>query len=469
MNERLKRLKFARVWLALSFVWLTACGDQGGDSGVGKRQDQDVAFWVWNRQQPLTASELAQLKEVHVKKIYWQIAELELRDGRLVSKARWPLPKTEEESEIDFVPVIRLEASIKDPAKIDPEDLAQWVKKAGVKDSLQFDYDCPNRLLSSYAELLQDFRRQFGSLHLSTTALGAWCDSQQWGDVESAVDAVYPMLYDVLLEVVQKSSRPDQARALLDSAYVTSLIRKWGEATRIPWRVGLPNFTRLSIFREGKTRGHIRSWSLQQLVSNKDLSYEGRGAPGVTFFKVSADTRIGQVAVKAGDWLCLRVCDRESLRQVMEEVGKSSAAGVVWFQMPRAGLASSGWSLAEIGSRFEGMPDLKVRLQDDRLVLSNEGDGDLTADFEQGHELRLSWQRPVLREFVAGDFVAAEFSQNGRVVPAVGALQLKLGFSKLEGGQSVASGLILFRKDKKSLAVKYQIDDSDWKPLLIDR
>lgn len=98
MNERLKRLKFARVWLALSLVWLAACGDQGGDSGTGKRQDQDVAFWVWNREQPLNARELAQLKGAHVEKIYWQIAELELRDERLVSKARWPLPKTEAES-----------------------------------------------------------------------------------------------------------------------------------------------------------------------------------------------------------------------------------------------------------------------------------------------------------------------------------------------------------------------------------
>lgn len=451
----------------LGLVGFSACEDQRSNEIVREKRPLDRAFWVWNRTTPLSEEELAQLKAAKVETIYWQIGELEIREGHLASKAKWPLPAFA--AGIKFIPVIRLESSIADPSRIDPGDLARWAKEAGVGDALQFDYDCPDRLLSSYAELLRGFRAAYGSIHLSMTALGAWCESSEWHRIESAVDAVYPMFYDVLPEQKQDAQKPEQARALVDSAYLIDLIRKWDGVTSIPWRAGLPNFTRLSIFQEGKPRGHIRSWVMADLLLNPSLSYEGSSAPGVMLFKVNAAAQIGQVSLQADDWLCLRNCDRGALRLLIEAVDKSSAAGVIWFQLPREGLASNGWSLVELGNRFAGKPELKVTLKEGHLVLRNKGNGDLAPNFEQGNELRLSWSRPILREFIAGDFMKVEYSQNGRAVPAVAALELKLRFSGLAAGQSLISGLALFREDVKTLAVKYQIDDDDWEPLMIDQ
>ncbi len=449
---------------------LGACEKKGEEIGLGRQRLLPMAFWVWNRESPLTEFELAQLKHSGIETIYWQIAELEVREGRLRDKARWALPSSTEG--ISFVPVIRLESSISDPSRIDPLDLARWVENAGVEEALQFDYDCPERLLSSYAKLLRSFRQQFGPLHLSSTALASWCGSAKWAEVEAELDEVFPMFYDALPEVKQKTVRPDQARVLVDSEYVSSLIDQWNKTSKIPWQAGLPNFTRLSIFREGKAKGHIRDWRVGELLVNPNLTYRGSGRSeqsGISLFEVEEDTRIGQISLQTGDWLCLRICDREQLRQVMASVKDSSATGVVWFQMARQGLASSGWSLSEVENRFSGKPDLEASLQGDRLVLNNTGTADVAIDFSEGHELRLSWARPILREFIAGDFIEPEFSQNGRQVPAVGALQLKLGFSGLAAGQSLSSGLILFRQNKKKLVVEYQIDDAEWKTLKMDQ
>lgn len=470
MIELLQRQGVAKALGLCFFLILVACEKKGEEIELERQRPLPMAFWVWNRESPLTEIELAQLKRAGVETIYWQIAELEIRAERLSSKARWTLPPSTEG--ISFLPVIRLESSILDPAQIDPFDLVKWVKNAGVEDALQFDYDCPERLLSSYAKLLRSFRQQFGNLQLSSTALASWCESAKWSEVEAELDEVFPMFYDALPEVTQKTVRPDQARVLVDAVYVSSLIDQWSEMSKIPWQAGLPNFTRLSIFRKSQAKGHIRDWHLEELLVNPALRYQGRGQSeqsGISLFEVESDTSVGGISLQAGDWLCLRICDREALRQVLQPVDKSSATGVVWFQLARQGLASSGWSLGEIENRFSGKPDLQVSLQGDRLVLKNSGTADVEVDFSEGHELRLVWDRPILREFIAGDFIESEFLQNGRKVPAVGALQLKLGFLDLAAGQSLSSGLVLFRHDKKKLAVKYQIDDGEWKTLKMDQ
>ena len=365
-----------------------------------------------------------------------------------------------------MIPVIRLESTIKNPSEIDPEALAKWARDAGVTKSIQFDYDCPSGLLSVYAKLLQGFREAFGPVELSTTALGDWCYSKQWPDLEAVVDGVYPMLYDVLPERKQEAFHPEQVRPLVDSDYLKRLISKWDAVTSIPWRAGLPNFTRLSIFRDGRSKGHIRSWSLDGLIENSDLEFKG-DSPGVSYFRVSSSTRVGGIPLQTDDWLCIRYCERCELRTVIEALRVTSARGIVWFQMPRRDLASSGWSTTEVANQFTGTPVLKAFFRDNRLILTNSGGGDLPPALDYGgHKIKLSWTRPFLREFIPGDFRIAGILQNDRSVPLVAATELQLRFSRLRAGESIASGLILFHQDKNSLALKYQIDNNVPKPLL---
>ena len=432
--------------------------------GCGEPQSKapralDSSFWIWNRSAPLNGQELMHLKEAQISRVYWQIGEIEWREGNVVAKAQWPLPGNT--PELRFIPVVRLEPTIDDPDKVDAGQLAEWAKSAGVTDEIQFDYDCPDRLLGHYGALLSEFRKAFGALKISTTALGGWCDAAQWLKLEETVDAVFPMLYDILPENAQSGSRPSLARPLVEAAPVGALVRKWEAVTTIPWRVGLPNFTRLSLFRDGKPGGHLRDWSMEELARNPAIRYDGTGGPGVGLFKVTAATRIGGIDLRADDWLCLRTSDRGELRSVLKGVEQSSAGGVVWFQMPRPGLASRGWSITEIAHRFEGSPQLRVTIKDQRITLTNTGNADLSPVDWGEQTLTLSCPQPILREFIPGDFFSAEFLRKGQPAPAVAATELRLTFPALAAGESVSSGLALFRATENSLVIKWQTANSN--------
>lgn len=418
----------------------------------------ETSFWVWNRSSPLDTGERASLVDAGVSRIWWQIGEIEWREGSVVAKAKWSLPA--DTPELRYLPVVRLEPTIKDPAEIDGRQLAAWAKDAGVTDEIQFDYDCPDRLLGRYGELLTVFREAFGTIRISTTALGGWCDAEDWTELEKAVDAVYPMLYDILPEREQTGARPTMARPLVDAAAIGELVGKWEAVTTIPWQVGLPNLTRLSLFHEGKPRGHLRDWAMEELARNPSIRYDGPGEPGVGLFEVTAPTRIGGVDLSSGDWLGLRTCDRAQLRSVLKAVGESSATGVVWFQMPRPGLASNGWSLAEIRHRFEGSPQLAVTMIDQRIIVTNIGNADISPLDPAGRSITLSWPQTILREFIPGDFHSADFLRNGQPVPVMAATGMKLAFPPLAASESASSGLALFRFPENSLEIKWQTHDS---------
>lgn len=418
----------------------------------------ETSFWVWNRSAPLEAGELASLVDAGVTRIWWQIGEIEWRNGTVVAKAKWTLPA--DTPELRYLPVVRLEPTIKDPAEVDARQLAAWAKDAGVTDEIQFDYDCPDRLLGRYGELLAAFREAFGTIRISTTALGGWCDAENWPELEKSVDTVYPMLYDILPERMQSGPRPAMARPLVEAAAIGELIRKWAAVTTIPWQVGLPNFSRLSLFHEGKPGGHLRDWAMEELARNPSIRHDGAGDPGVGLFEVMAPTRIGGVDLSSGDWLCLRTCDRVQLRSVLKVVGESSATGVVWFQMPRPGLASNGWSLAEIRHRFEGSSRLAVTRKDQRIIVTNIGNADLSPFDHWSQSITLSWPQPILREFIPGDFHSVDFLRNGQPVPVMAATGMKLAIPPLAAGESASSGLALFRFPENSLEIKWQTHDS---------
>ena len=49
---------------------------------------EPVAFWVWHRGDPLREAEIAELQRQEVRTLFWNVGEMELRDGAWRWKAR---------------------------------------------------------------------------------------------------------------------------------------------------------------------------------------------------------------------------------------------------------------------------------------------------------------------------------------------------------------------------------------------
>jgi hypothetical protein len=74
----------------------------------------ETSFWVWQRSEPLSEPERAELAAQGVRTIYWQIGELENVGEAWRWKARFVLPQSRL-GELIFVPVVRLESREKSP------------------------------------------------------------------------------------------------------------------------------------------------------------------------------------------------------------------------------------------------------------------------------------------------------------------------------------------------------------------
>src|SRR5450755_8366 len=74
----------------------------------------DTAFWVWQRSEPLSETERAELSAQGVRTIYWQTGELENVGETWRWKARFALPGASTRN-LRFVPVVRLESRERSP------------------------------------------------------------------------------------------------------------------------------------------------------------------------------------------------------------------------------------------------------------------------------------------------------------------------------------------------------------------
>ncbi|HMG06776.1 MAG TPA: hypothetical protein VK581_15060, partial [Chthoniobacterales bacterium] len=111
----------------------------------------DTAFWVWQRSEPLSDLERAELSAQGVHTIYWQIGEVENSGESWRWKARFPFPQTNSR-ELRFVPVVRLESREKSPfSAVSLNSLLDALSPvAKGADELQVDYDAPDRLVPEY-------------------------------------------------------------------------------------------------------------------------------------------------------------------------------------------------------------------------------------------------------------------------------------------------------------------------------
>ena len=423
-------------------------------------------MWVWNRSRPLSDREIEALRQAGVATLLWQAGEIAHSSGRAIVANRFPVPRGEDSGSLRVIPVVRIRATVGDPAALSASSLSDCLAELGVSRECQIDYDCPGSRLADYADLLGAVRREANLDPLSITALPSWSSHKTWPALQVRVDALFPMFYDNVSEPEQPSNRPSEAIPLIERGTLRHWLRTWNQNTTVPWVAGLPNFTRLSIFRGGATRGHIRSWTQAEVFENPALSFDGTGKPGVFLYRALAPTRIGTTTLEQNDWIVFRRCDRTELREALAQVENSNAGGTAWFQMPRPGLASRGWSLTEIGHDFAGTPELRVDLRPDRFALHNTGTADLAPFPEHLIEISLQGAEPFLREARPGsDFGGIEFRRDGEPVPPDFATEMKLTLPKIRAGEVRELPLFLLRKPEIPLETQWRINEASWSPV----
>ncbi len=439
----------------------------------------ETSFWVWQRSEPLSAAERAELAAQNVRTIYWQIGELENIGDVWRWKARFTRPQSEPDK-LRFVPVVRLESRERSPfsrASVDSlvRELSSVAKDA---DELQLDYDAPDRLLADYVAALRKIHSVVP--RLSITALPGWSRGLTWRVFEGAVDELLPMLYDFEPDPIVKGAAP---LPLVVPEKLERSLSEWDQC-RIPWRPGLPAFARLTLFDpSGKSRGHIREWNWDAVCFDKSLATVRPIDLGVTLLAPRAAMRVSNTPVNPDQLLAVRWPDRAALRQVIDRLKKTSAPGLVFFRLPDSS-APSGWSLRQLGN-LEATPRLVLRQSkgSQELELVNESDADLEprlssaddkGELDRGYALEFDAPAAIFRDAQEGDFwrvighVDPEGEQRAVAVPL--ATEITFWFSHLRARQSLRTGLIGLAPEESFGQIRYRIrntsGNSEWKNIV---
>jgi hypothetical protein len=345
---------------------------------------------------------------------------------------------------------------------------------------LQIDFDCPDRLLGEFTLFVVSLRRLVP--HLSITALAHWIDLPEWKALETAVEEIAPMFYDLEQDSLVGSGR--LPLPLANSDTIGPQLARWSGCTK-PWRAGFPCFARLSVYdRMGKPRGHIRSFDWADVCFNKALLSMPGVQLGTSLLRATSRTVIAGTLVERDEFLAARWPDRHALAAAVARAQGAGARGIVWFRLPEAANAT-GWSLRQMGNLSAAKeiaePTLVLeRGSDARLVLSNRSETDLPPRLQgaagprdRGFALELDARAPIFREMLAGDFwkVATHVEPEGTAKPVAVSLatRVTLWFSHLHAGESLRTGLVALAPGANFRDIRYRIlhspRDSGWRQL----
>lgn len=425
----------------------------------------ETSFWVWHRAKPVTQEEVTALRSAQVETLYWHVGELAVRDGTW-NWAQPPLPLPVVRG-FRVVPVVRLDPAGRAPlAQAAPLLLAQHFAE------LEIDYDCPDRRLAEYAQLLHQVREKIP--RLTITALVGWIGQPAFREVAAAVTEVAPMFYDLEPDPVRE--KIPQPLPLLDPEKVTAQLQHWSRCP-VPWRAGLPNFARVTIYdTSGKSRGHLRSWHWDDLCFDRSLAVSAPTSLGTTLLRVVADHQFAATALRKEEWLAARWPERAALVRAVAEAEKQGARGVTFFRLPDE-TAAGGWSLPTLANlgRAE-TPQLVLRqTTGQNLCLTNSSTIDLEPrleEAERGYALELDAPAPLWREASAGDFwrLLAHADPDAAQPVAVAvplARRLTFWFSQLRAGESLRTGLLQLAPAASIASLRYRIlpGDNAWRKI----
>jgi hypothetical protein len=431
--------------------WLAAAAILGGCSD-GKRKSPAVpnaplaapAFWVWHRRSDLTDPERNALRRAGVERLCWQVAECGWHEGRWQSVEISRHLKSDDVPAV--VPVFRIKpdagflGSPGSAAALARQILAWWDRSEPPAE-VQFDFDCPARVLVEYARFLSEMKRQLKPARISITALASWPDAPGFGVLARSVDSLAPMFYDLTSDPPGEA-RDGRFKPLADPD-AARWISRWRDCPA-PWFAGLPNFERVSIYQaDGSLTGHLRGWEHDALLFHPALAGHEAG-PGVVVFRIAQPLTLAGSRALPGQQLVWRTSDGKVLDDLTEAARAAGARGVVYFALPGPGMQAA-FSPSHLTSRPDSIAGLEVRMEDDgSLVLENHGPPDLQARAldpgapgQRGWALELQANtRGAFREAGPGGFIAVNAGGN---LPVSETTVLTLRFSRLPADASIRS------------------------------
>ena len=404
-----------------------------------KASSLPFSFWVWNRANPLTADERVRLHAAGVERLYWQVGELELRGTVLTFRRTVDFPFNEPVPNhvgpaLNIIPVVRVSTSIHSPEQFSGEDFGRLLRPivdTAPGREVQIDFDCPDRLLPIYAERLRVARQSADIHRLTITALAGWANVPASTPLWTAVDSVFPMLYDTEADPVPLANpsshkvhgvSPCQPRPLLKPEELAAELRSWVRCP-VPWYAGLPAFARVTLYDpDGRPRGHLRRWDWEDLVFNPALVLDRPSLAGTTVLRVTRPTRVGESLVPTDRFVTWREAERSTLRTGIADAQAAGASGIILFRLPDPPTLThstgGGWSLAQLLTLFnpsapqEQTPALRLHKAEDgteRWVLRNDSEVDLPPRFAgssrgYGLELEIAGHATGWRDALPGDF-----------------------------------------------------------------
>ena len=410
-----------------------------------------ASYWVWNRDEPLNAAEQRSLQTAGVRRLFWQVGELEMQGPGLGWKEQHPLPK--DTATIHFVPTLRVHASAASPSLWGNSLIADM---EAFKEC-QLDFDCKTGRLAEYQAALHRVRTALPGRRLSITALAHWPQAAHWRELMQEVDEVFPMFYD--LEPDPSLAPGKRPRPMVDMEAVVKWTKAWMPCP-VPWHLGLPNMTRLTVFDQSGAR-HLRSWDQGTLSS--------LGAP---VLRDDESLTLWQLS-EAGHFTALRRPSLPDLKTAMTAGSGAGASGVIWFSLTQPGRAASGWSVAHLQHLQAGpttgpafaFTTTKVE-GGHKLLLTNTGDQDAIDDFK-GCLLRLKVRRGEVREVLAGGFAGLSFLADGaQVAEPREADEIRLFFSRLDAGEQIATDLVRFSWSGPSPSLSWSVESATMKTVI---
>lgn len=428
----------------------------------------DLRYWVWQRDDPLDDTEIAELAAQKVQTIYWQVGEIENNGETWHWKARFHFPAADEGG-IHFVPSVRLVSREDRPFSGGSvanllTRLAPVVRDA---DELQLDYDAPDRLLPDYSAALNQIHQV--AHKVTITALPHWSRPDYLPMLQQSVDELLPMLYDFEAEPVLKDDSP---LPLIAPEKIWKLIQDWRHCGKT-WRAGLPVFARLSVYGSNrKLRGQIRNWNWDEVCFHPGFQLVRRSEFGTSLLLATKQTTVANTAIKPGEQLVVREADRSLLRDAIAAAERAGAQSVVLFRLPDSS-ASSGWSLHQLG-HLDAQPRLLAQYAADTqsLELVNSGDGDLEPRFGSktpGYALELESDAAIWREAHPGDFAGLTSLAGDKLSAIPFATWLQFRFSQIRAHQKITTGLIQLAPGADFRQARYRIikpeGASPWQPL----
>lgn len=425
-----------RAAFLLGLLILAGCGRKPAPHVRGGPLETP-AFWVWHRTSALQPSEESALGKAGVRTLYWQTAECAWT-GKGWDLNPYGNPLSSPAARI--VPVFRLKPesaflAVKDA----PRELAERIRTTcGSPGEVQIDFDCPDRLLGGYAWFLRQLGRELAPTEVSITALAAWPRRPEFDQLADAVSSLAPMFYDL------EADDPAEAKAERFQPMVPggaeTLIGYWKDCPK-PWRAGLANFERLSVFEaDGRLLGHLRGWVPDTVFFHPEFKRRELGR-GVTLFETQGAKEWSGTRLAPGMRVVHRAPELAALSRLAAAADRAGAVGVVYFLLPGPGVEAA-FSVSQLAHPEQAANPVVEVGPDGSLVLENPGPADLPSRL---WELEIVSKHPgVFRSASPGQF--AEMTPRGGVSPEI-AVGMVLRFSKLPAGQRLVSGRFVGRAE----------------------